>query len=173
MLPMSNKYFLVQGKNENLNHPFNLLLFLIQISNVSLFIFFIVDHTKDITSIFYVYIVLFYTVFMVVKMLLEKIVGTLFSMESLINKYLYFRLTYLNLFTILLFTLNVLFFYLIEPSKSALIIVGVSYFILNLGYIINSYGKHRSLIFDNFFYFILYLCALEISPLLLLYKVIV
>jgi hypothetical protein len=172
VLPMSNKYFFVQGKNDELIHPFNIILFIIQVSNVSLFIFLIINFIQDIHFIFYVYIVLFYAVFMIVKMLLEKIVGTLFSIEALINNYLYHKLTYLNLFSLLLFIVNIIFFYLIEPTKSTLIIIGISFFALNLSYIIYSYRKYRSLIFGNFFYFILYLCALEISPLLLLYKVI-
>ncbi|MDC3229281.1 DUF4271 domain-containing protein [Flavobacteriaceae bacterium] len=36
-----------------------------------------------------------------------------------------------------------------------------------------NYKNYRSLIFSNFFYFLLYICALEISPYLILYKVIV
>jgi hypothetical protein len=172
LLPMSNKYFLVQGKNDLLTHPFNVILFIIQIANVSLLIYLIVKPPENNSFIFYVYIVLFYSVFMIVKMLLEKIVGTLFSIETLINKYLYHKLTYLNLFSLLLFILNIFIFYLIEPSKSIIIIIGLSFFVLNLIYIIYSYKKYRSLIFGNFFYFILYLCALEISPLLLLYTVI-
>jgi hypothetical protein len=172
LLPISNKYFLVQGKNDMLTHPFNVILSVIHIASVSLFIFSIIKTTEDVAPIFYVYIVLFYSVFMIVKMLLEKIVGTLFSIEALINNYLYHKLTYLNLFSILLFIANIFFFYLIEPAKSIMIIIGVGFFALNLAYIIYSYRKYRSLIFGNFFYFILYLCALEISPLLLLYKVI-
>ncbi len=173
MLPVSNKYFLVQGKNDELSHPFNVVLFIIQVTSISLFIFSVIQFTHDVEPIFFINIVLFYSVFMIVKMLLEKIVGVLFSIEALINNYLYHKLTFLNLFSILLFIVNILIFYLFEPSKSTLITIGVCYFLLNLGYIFYSYIKHRSLIFGNFFYFILYLCALEISPLLLLYKVIV
>jgi len=173
MLPVSYKYFLVQGKNDELNHIFNIILFVIQVASVSLFIFSIIRITKGVHSIFFVYIALFYSVFMLVKMLLEKIVGTLFSIDALINNYLYHKLTYLNLFSILLFIANIIFFYLVEPSKSTLIIIGIGFFALNLCYIIYSYRKYRSLILGNFFYFILYLCALEISPLLLLYKVII
>ena len=102
MLPVSNKYYLVQGKNDMLSHPFNIILFIIQILSISLFIYLIIDITEDVSPIFFVYIVLFYSVFMIIKMLLEKIVGTLFSIEDLINNYLYHKLTYLNLFCLLL-----------------------------------------------------------------------
>ena len=169
-LPFSDKYFLVQGKNDALNHPFNVLLFLIQVVVISLFIYLFLYKRPDHDPLLFVKIVLIYTVFLLVKMLIEKMVGALFSIEPLINNYLYHKLTYLNLFSLVLFLANILFFYMAEFTKTAIISIGLGVLILNIIFIFYSYRSHRSLIIGNFFYFILYLCTLEISPLVLLYK---
>ena len=173
IIPGSNKYFLVKGKNDELNHPFNILLLIVQIVVFSLFIYLFFEERTNSDPFLFIQIVLVYSVFIIVKMLFEKIVGALFSIEKLINNYLYHKLTYLNLFSLLLFIVNVLFFYLLVPSKIALISIGAGLLVLNLLFILYSVRSYRTLIIDNFFYFILYLCALEISPLLLLYKLIV
>jgi len=39
LLPATNKYFFTQGKNEKIQHPFNLILFIAQAISVSLFIY--------------------------------------------------------------------------------------------------------------------------------------
>ncbi|MBV1923025.1 MAG: DUF4271 domain-containing protein, partial [Flavobacteriaceae bacterium] len=59
--------------------------------------------------------------------------------------------------------------YLLEPSKMMLIIFALCIVFLNIISLINSYKTYKKNILNNFFYFILYLCALEISPFIILY----
>jgi hypothetical protein len=174
LLPITNKYFLLQGKNDSLIHPFNILLFITQVFLVSLLIYLIInvlDPSKVQTnSWLYVQICTGYVVFYAVKFSFEKIIGAVFGIEKLINNYLYQKLSYRNLISIFIFIGNLVFFYVYTPSQLSIfvfmaIIVGV-----NAISLFSSYKSQRNLILRYFFYFILYLCALEISPYLLLYK---
>ena len=155
MLPVNNKYFLVHGKSDDIKHPFNLLLFVTQVISVSLFIFLLFKTEYPETLI---------------KFLIEKIVGSIFTIDPLVNNYLYQKLSYRNLLAIAIFIGNLIFFYVLEPTKSSLFIFIIIIVILNCIALLYSYKIIGSLILHNFFYFILYLCGLEISPYIILYK---
>ena len=174
MLPLNNKYFLVQGKNDELKHPFNLLLFIAQIISVSLLIFLLLDfkspELKSTNPWLYVQICSAYTFFILVKFSVEKIVGSVFSIDAIVNSYLYQKLSYRNLLGIVVFIGNLIFFYVIEPSTTCILIFLGFLLICNCFALFNSYKSFGKKILGNFFYFILYLCTLEIAPYLILYK---
>lgn len=174
MLPVNNKYFLVQGKNNDLKHPFNTLLFAAQVLSVSLFIFLLLDfkspELKETNPWLFVQICTAYSFFILIKTLVEKIIGSIFSIDAIVNSYLYQKLTYRNLLGIVVFTGNLLFFYVIEPSNTFILLFLGFLLILNCLALFNSYKSFGRMILANFFYFILYLCALEIAPYLILYK---
>jgi hypothetical protein len=175
LLPITNKYFLVQGKNNEIRHPFNILLFVAQIISVSLFIYLVIK-TADPAIVeankwIYVQICTGYAGFILVKYYLEKIVSTVFRLEPLVNQYLYEKITYRNLLAIAIFLINLAFFYIFEPSLALLIIFFGILILINAVSMFYSYKTNGKMIFRNFFYFILYLCALEISPYFILYKV--
>ena len=169
ILPLTNKYFLIQGKNDDLIHPFNLLLFISQIGVVSLFIHLFFKSKANDNPWLFVQILTGYTAFILIKVSVEKIISVIFSIEGIINQYIYLKLSYKNFLALVLFLGNVLFYYLIEPSKKMLIIFALSIIFLNIISLINSYKTYKKNILNNFFYFILYLCALEISPFIILY----
>ncbi|MCH2490351.1 MAG: DUF4271 domain-containing protein [Flavobacteriales bacterium] len=176
-LPVTNKYFLIQGKNDAIQHPFNILLFINQVLCVSLFIYVLFktlrpDYTSENDWLF-VQIVSGYVVFVFAKFCVEKILGAMFSIDSLINRYLYQKLSYRNLLSVVLFIGNILFYYLIQPTGAALLLFVGIVILLNAIALLYSYKTNGNLIIGNFFYFILYLCALEISPYIILYKVFV
>ena len=174
MLPLNNKYFFVQGKNDDLKHPFNVLLFVVQIISVSLLIFLLLDFNnpelKETNQWLYVQICTAYTFFILVKFSVEKIVGSVFNIDAVVNRYLYQKLSYRNLLGIAVFIGNLIFFYVIEPSKVFIVSFLSFLLILNCFTLFNCYKSFGKKILGNFFYFILYLCALEIAPYLILYK---
>lgn len=174
MLPVNNKYFLVHGKSDDIKHPFNLLLFVTQVISVSLFIFllFKTEYPETLKTNPWIFVQIFtaYTFFIIIKFLIEKIVGSIFTIDPLVNNYLYQKLSYRNLLAIAIFIGNLIFFYVLEPTKSSLFIFIIIIVILNCIALLYSYKIIGSLILHNFFYFILYLCGLEISPYIILYK---
>ena len=174
LLPITNKYYLVQGKNNEIRHPFNIILFAAQVLSFSLF-FYLLFRTmnSEATSTnnwLFVQICTAYAAFVLCKYYLEKIVSVVFGIEPLFNQYLYEKLTYRNLLAIGVFIGNVLFFYTFEPTVQSLLVFFGILVLLNAISLFYSYKMNGKLIFRNFFYFILYLCALEISPYFILYK---
>jgi len=174
-LPITNKYFLVQGKNEEIQHPFNLLLFAIQAVSVSLFIYLIFElynpETIQNNEWLFIQICTGYIVFVFIKFCIEKIVGSIFSIDKLVNSYLYQKITYRNLISIFIFISNLVFFYIFRFSETILLVYIIVFLTLNTITLVYSYKTHGNLVSRHFLYFILYLCALEISPYIILYKV--
>ncbi len=173
-LPISNKYFLAQGRSTELKHPFTIILWIAGVANLSLFIgFLLIPQEKDPLSLeisSFIQIAAVVSGFILVKVLLEKLVGTVFDIESLINQYIFEKISYINLLSVFLFIANVIYILGYHDSKIVLwVVLAVTAAILMLS-LLHSYKTNEQLIFSNFFYFILYLCALEISPCLIVYK---
>ena len=169
-LPVSNNYFLAKGKSEELRHPFSILLFVIQLISISLFVnlFFLEKGKANVLLFLQILFVVF--VFIIVKTSIEKIIGTIFSIEKLIDHYIYEKLSYRNFLSLLLIITNLIFYFSIKPDLNTLLILTGILFLVNMLILSYSYKNYRSLIFNNLFYFLLYICALEISPYLILYK---
>ncbi len=174
LLPITNQYFFVHGKNDEINHPFNMLLFVVQIVSVSIFVYlgFQVFNPSIVANNpwLIIQICTAYSVFVLIKFCLEKIVANIFSIDAIVNDYLYQKLSYRNFLGILFFLGNLFFLYISPPSTTTMYIFGGCLLTLNAIALLYSYKKNGNLIFSNFFYFILYLCALEISPYIILYK---
>jgi Domain of unknown function (DUF4271) len=177
LLPITNKYFLVLGKGSEIKHPFNILLFVPQVLLVSLFIFLFLKVSQesaiDRPLLVFFQICIGYAVLVLSKFMIEKLVGAIFNFETLIDSYLYQKLSYRNLLAVLFFAGNIVFFYIIEPSTPALLIFIGLIMLLNVISLFYSYKTNTKIIFSHLSYFILYLCALEIAPYIILYKVFV
>ena len=172
-LPISNNYFLTKGKFEELKHPFSVLFFFIQVLTLSLFIFLFFLEKGEFSAMIFIKITLASFTFILIKTCIEKLIGSIFEIETIINKYIFTKLSYRNFISLFLIVLNFIFYFSIEPTMLLLFISSGSIVVLNLFILFINYKNYRSLIFSNFFYFLLYICALEISPYLILYKVIV
>ena len=174
MLFFSDKYFLVHGKNDDIQHPFNILFFIPQIIGVSIFVFLVFKVFAPIevaqNKWLLVQIATAYAVFVLIKYLLEKIIANILSIDSIVNQYLYQKLSYRNFLAIILFIVNIIFLYVWPPTPLALGILSGFIIIFNIIVLLYRYKTSGSLIISNFLYFILYLCALEISPYIILYK---
>ncbi|WP_203294669.1 DUF4271 domain-containing protein [Luteirhabdus pelagi] len=176
-LAVNDKYFLVQGRDDNLWHPFNILLFLAQWISVSLFLYLIVSKWAPERVATSPYVLLqiatAYAVFVMVKALLEKIIGDVFSISNIINRYLYQKLTLRSLIAIFLFIGNLIFYFIWSPTVTGIVLFSATTLVLLGISLFYSYKGNSNMISNNLFYFILYLCALEISPYLILYKVVI
>ena len=64
------------------------------------------------------------------------------------------------------------FIYIWEPSLIALYICIGLVLLMNFISVVSIYRKNQQFILSRWFYFILYLCALEIGPYFILYKLI-
>ena len=174
LLPLTNQYFFVHGKDDELNHPFNMLLFVAQILSVSVYAYllFSVFTPAEVekNEWLFIQICTAYSVFVLIKFSLEKIVANIFSLDEIINNYLYQKLSYRNFLGILFFLGNLFFLYIYPPTVMAMLIFTGCALAFNSIALLYSYKKNGNIILSNFFYFILYLCALEIAPYIILYK---
>jgi len=108
-----------------------------------------------------------------IKILVERLIGSLFEIDELIDSYLFQKISYRNYLGLILIPCNILLLYTFTPSKSIVYVIIAILGLVNIVGIITSIKNHQKLLINNFFYFILYLCALEISPYVILYKLII
>ncbi|WP_417853895.1 DUF4271 domain-containing protein [Xanthomarina gelatinilytica] len=110
-------------------------------------------------------------VFILIKVLLERLIGSLFSIDNLMDKYLFQKTSYKNYLGLALIPINVLLLFSMTPNKAIVLTVIILLTVINTIGLLTSYKSNLNLIKRDFFYFILYLCALEIGPYIILYKV--
>ncbi|MHA7829573.1 MAG: DUF4271 domain-containing protein [Flagellimonas sp.] len=172
ILPFNDKYILLHNKKGQFSHWFHLLLTLFQIINLSLFIFLALQtfdlfpFEKTITN--YIIILGFLALFELVKFLLQMFTGFIFNNLSLVGSLIFSKISYLNYSSIVIAIANILLIYITTDSKT------IIYIALSLIVLINGIGitkllkNHQKALFPYFVYFILYLCTLEIAPLVLI-----
>ena len=172
-LPFSNNYFISKGSSDGLKHPFNSIFFCIQIVSISLFIYLFISEETTSSSDLFIQIIIGVSVFTIVKLFLEKMIGTIFSIDKFIDQYVYKKLSYRNFLALFLLAVNLFLYFAFDPSLTILLVITSVLVLFNSLVIFYSIKSYRSLLYSNFFYFILYLCTLEISPYYILYKVLV
>ncbi|QWX83242.1 DUF4271 domain-containing protein [Cellulophaga sp. HaHaR_3_176] len=172
ILPFNNKYIFLYNKKDKLSHWFTIFFSVFQFINLALFIYLInsifgVSDQKN-NPYFYVIILVIVILYIVAKVLLLLANAFIFNISSVISEFIFKKISYLNYSSLIMFGANILLTYVVSDSKT------VVYASLLLIILINGIGwitvlkNHQKLITNNFFYFILYLCALEITPLVLI-----
>jgi len=170
----NDKYLKIYSKDQKFFDKFDALLFVNLILSVSVFCFIIykqVTPTRSISNNIMFKLTLSIGFFILIKVLIERLIGSLFEIDKLINQYIFQKISFKNYLGLLLLPVNALLLYSFQPTLP--LIYGIIGFILILNIIglVSSFKTHQSLIKNNLFYFILYLCALEIAPYIILYKV--
>ena len=176
MLFATDKYLVLKGKNPNIFHPFNLLFFTINVISVGLFIYiFYLEFAEPMPprpKILFLRIITAYTAFILLKFSLEKILANILSLDKKINYYLFYKLSYRNFIALLLLPVCMAFVYVQDPGLIGLYIALGFILLMNFITLLGIYQKNQQYILSHWFYFILYLCALEIGPYFILYKLI-
>ena len=132
------------------------------ISNLSILITFFMN--KNFELFVYYELFGFVSIFFVVKIMLDFVIGRLFSVSELMKNYIWQKLVYHNSLGILLLLFNFLIAYSIfDGYYMILISIYISLLFLLFSYC-SIYFSMKKVIIKNWFYFILYLCTLEIIP---------
>ena len=170
---VNSKYLKIYTRDQKFIDQFDGLLFLNLIISSSLFYF--ISYNTFFESIPFD-IVLFFKLFIgigaliLIKVLLERLIGSLFEIDSLIDSYVFQKTNYKNYIGLILLPINIILIFAVQPSEVIIYFVLVILFIINLVGFITTFKIHQKLILNNLFYFILYLCALEIAPYIILYR---
>lgn len=175
-LPLSDKYFKLQGKGYEIKHPFNVLIFSTQVLSLSLFLYLLLytfyPNTTTENPWLFVQITTGLGLFILAKFCLEKILAYILNIETLVNDYLYEKLSYASIISLLVLVANITFYFAYKPSEMLLFGFSLALVVLYLMSLISSFKRNSNIILRHFSYFILYLCALEIAPYVILYYVV-
>ncbi|GAA0872499.1 DUF4271 domain-containing protein [Gangjinia marincola] len=177
-LPFTGRFSGITPKN-SLANVFNGLFFLVHVLSMALLVGFFIRLTYQnqepqlLSFTKYIQIAVAYSVFLLGKYLIEKIVASIFNVEHLIDQYLYYKISFKSYLSFIVIPVCILFTYTFTGSY-ILIVIGLGIVgLFNLLFLINYFIKNQEVILVNWLYFILYLCALEIGPYVILYKLIV
>ncbi len=177
MLPVTDKYFALEGKNYEIGHPFNFLLFSVQTLSFSIFIYLCIQNSSSQTTVqnpwLFIQIITGFLVFVIFKFYFEKLMAHVLNFETFMTGYLYEKLSYANLIALYLIIFNLILTYSVSLNMQIIKITIYILLIFQAISIISSIKRNNTVIFKNIFYFILYLCALEIAPYIILYNVFV
>ncbi|MFB0909806.1 MAG: DUF4271 domain-containing protein [Flavobacterium sp.] len=166
-LIFSDKYAKVYRDGSHLKGSFTISLFFVQAISFAFFIqlslsFFGYGSKTDL--ILYIQIITFLMFFVLSKYLIEKIIATAFHIEEFVEQFNLQKVTYRTYIGLFILPINIILFYYDTISRNIpLIIISIVLLINVITYLI-SIKKYQHLIFSKMFYFILYLCALEIAP---------
>ena len=169
----NDKYLKIYSRDQKFFDKFDALLFGNLVLSVLLFCFIAIRHIygADVLSVNAMFkLLIAVTVFILIKVLAERLIGSLFEIDQLIDQYLFHKTSFKNYSGLLLLIINAFFIYSFSPSTTIIYSIIGLLAMLNIIGLISSFKEHQSLIKHNFFYFILYLCALEIAPYVILYK---
>jgi len=173
LLVGKSKYLKIYAREQKFIDQFDALLFVNLIISLSLFCFLgystFVDNVVFNLGTF-LKILLGVGSLILIKILLERLIGSLFEIDPLIDSYLFQKTNYKNFTGLLLLPINILLVFTIPLSANVFYAIFGLIFIINLIGFITSIKTHQKTIINNIFYFILYLCALEIAPYVILYK---
>jgi hypothetical protein len=172
-LIFSDKYAKIYRDNNHLKSSFTIGLFFVQVISFAFFILLTLnifdDSIKKTDWILFIQIATFLLYFILAKYLIEKIVATSFNIDDFADLFNLQKVTYRTYIGVLILPINaVLFYYDNIPQIIPLAIIGISLCLSLYSYFI-SIKTYQNVIFAKLFYFILYLCALEIAPYYFLY----
>ncbi len=171
-LIFSDKYLKVYRDSSHLWSGFTLLLFAIQMLSFAFFIQLVASqygYTTKTNGLVFIQIITYLSVFVLGKFLVDKIIGTAFSMEEFVEQFNLQKASYRSYIALLLFPINVVLYY--NSTVPNFIFNALIFLILTINLLtyLASLKNYQNLLTGKLFYFILYLCALEIAPYYFLY----
>ena len=177
-LTYSDKYYTDYVKtNPLILNKFHFLFSIVIFLNISMLIYFgfqVIDPPFFGNSFYsFTQILTVVVLYIILRYIIGFILGEIFDLYDQQKQLTFLKLSNLSLMSLLLFPLLVFLNYSVGKYHNITIIIGVTLvFIL---FFLHYYKllKNDKLNFNNLFYLFLYLCALEIAPLLVIYKMFV
>ena len=168
----SDKYIKMYRDSSHLMSGFTIALFVVQIISFSFFLqLFLSYYGRASKSDWMLFIQLFtfITYFILAKFLIEKIIATAFKIEEFMEQFNLKKATYRTYIGLIILPIDLILYYFDVFSKNIFLPIFVIALIINLFTYLLTIKNYQSLIMGKLFYFILYLCALEIAPYYFMY----
>jgi hypothetical protein len=172
---VTDKYIKVYKDTSHLMSGFTILLFIVQIISFSFFIQLVLNFFGYVSKtdwIIFIRIFTFFGIFVLSKFLIEKIVATIFNIEEFAEQFNLQKVSYRTFIGLILLPINIYLFYNNTPANILIYITIAVILIINLFSYLVSLKIYQNLLIGKLFYFILYLCALEIAPYYFIYYLI-
>ena len=172
---VTDKYIKVYKDTSHLMSGFTILLFIVQIISFSFFIQLVLNFFGYVSKtdwIIFIRIFTFFGIFVLSKFLIEKIVATIFNIEEFAEQFNLQKVSYRTFIGLILLPINIYLFYNNTPSNILIYFIIAVILIINLFSYLVSLKIYQNLLIGKLFYFILYLCALEIAPYYFMYYLI-
>ncbi|MDE3742994.1 DUF4271 domain-containing protein [Maribacter polysaccharolyticus] len=172
ILPFNNKYIFMYNKKEKLVNWFNLFWGMFLIINFSIFIYLILhifSATDSVSrSLPFLWIIGAIILYLFLKLGMQLGNGYIFGVQNMITDVVFKKLSYFNYSGMIMFMANIIITYILIDSKPVVYTTIFLIIVVNLIGWVTILRNYQNLISSHFFYFILYLCALEIAPLILI-----
>ena len=171
-LIISDKYIKIYKDSGLMMSWFTVFLFIVQIVSFSFFIHLLLSnfgYNLKTDWIPFVQIFTFLIVFILSKYLIEKIIGTAFDIEEFVDQFNLQKVSYRTFIGLFLLPINFFLYYNGSFSNFFILFILVIILISNVLTYILSIKNYQNILISHLFYFILYLCALEIAPYYFMY----
>jgi hypothetical protein len=171
-LIVSDKYIKMYKDSSHLMSGFTVLLFLVQVISIAFFIQLMLSTFGYVSKndwVLYIRISTLLGVFILSKFLIDKIIATAFNIEEFAEQFNLRKVSYRTYIGIVLLPINIALFYTDNTDKSLFFIIIIAILVINVLSYLVSLKNYQNFIAGKLFYFILYLCALEIAPYYFLY----
>ncbi len=172
LLPFNNKYLFMYNKKDKLLNWFHVFFTLFQLINIALFVYIaqgvFSESSNESYPLLYFMILGLLLLFVLFKVLFQLGNGFIFNTNRTISEFVFKKISYLNYSGMVAFAANIMLVYVLKDSKTVILIGSFLILLINCIGWLTLVRNHQKFITSNFFYFILYLCALEISPLVLI-----
>ena len=172
-LAYSDKYTKIYKDSSEFMGSFLISMFFIKLISFSFFILLTLDHfgkASKLDWIVYIQIFTFLTVFILSKFLVEKIIATTFKIEEFNEQFNLFKANYRVYFGFVLIPINIFLYYNSIDSDVFYWFIIITILVFNLVIYLSAIKFYQNLLMRKIFYFILYLCTLEIAPYYFIYN---
>jgi hypothetical protein len=167
----NSNYLRIYFKDHKFLDPFDIILFLNFCLNgmlISLLAYIQLVKKIDIDIVLFLKLSVVFGAVVLVKILIELGIGYLFDIQKIFHSYVFQQVSFFNFLGIILLPLNSLLIFGVPNNRFLLtFILSISGLSLLIG-MLKSIKFYQKLLINNLFYFILYLCTLEIGPYILL-----
>ncbi len=146
---------------------FSITLSIVQLVSYACFIHMMLSyfgwmHRYNFTA--FLQILTFVSAFVGLKYIINKTIAVLFDIQDIVAKFLFYQTSYRMYFGLFLLLTTFVMFYAKEPNTNLVYALLGGVILLHLIVYLISFRVFRKEILSNLFYFILYLCTLEIAP---------
>ena len=171
-LIFSDKFIKVYKDSSHLKSGFTIALFLVQLISIAFFIQLCLAHFGYISKtdwVKYIQIITFLIYFTLSKYLIDKIIATAFNIEEFVDQLNLQKIIYRTYTGLIILPFNIILFYYDQLSKNSIVLIIFILLITNVITYIILIKNNQKIIFSKIFYFILYICGLEIAPYYFIY----